>query len=279
MLCSVVLFGVAGACSDAGSVANPSAAREAGTTGPEAGTRDAGPEVDREAAPPADAATDVAAEATADAGPLSLEFDFETGEQGWTWGFADMPEHDDAGIYELDAGVRPLPAPLPSGRHGLYVHGHNRSDDLFMFVARRLGPADGVLPSRSYRLTLDWDFATQAATGCVGIGGAPGESVFMKVGASSKAAAVATVSGQRVFSLDKGEQSQAGPEATLAGDIASGRPCPDATWVLLTRTVQHTPLVLSTPTGELSVFIGTDSGFEGATSLYYDRVKVTLSPF
>ena len=61
---------------------------------------------------------------------------FDGGAEGWTAGFADLPADFDPALYELDSGHRPLPDGL-KGR-GLYIQGHNRSDDLFMFFKRQV---------------------------------------------------------------------------------------------------------------------------------------------
>ena len=65
-----------------------------------------------------------------------FSFSFDGGAEGWTAGFADLPADFDPSTYELDSGHRPLPDGL-EGR-GLYIQGHNRSDDLFMFFKRQV---------------------------------------------------------------------------------------------------------------------------------------------
>ena len=62
---------------------------------------------------------------------VDFSFDFESDTEGWTVGFADLPADFDNSIYELDHEHRLLPDGL--GGSGIYVQGHNRSDDLFMF--------------------------------------------------------------------------------------------------------------------------------------------------
>jgi hypothetical protein len=52
---------------------------------------------------------------------------------------------------QLEAGIRPLPAELGIEGTGYYLQGMNHSDDLFMFLKRRLGTDDGVVPGQEYR--------------------------------------------------------------------------------------------------------------------------------
>ena len=59
------------------------------------------------------------------------------------------------------------------------MHGHNRSDDLFMFLKTQL---DGLEPRTGYRSTFVVDVATCIPEGVVGIGGSPGESLYVTAG-------------------------------------------------------------------------------------------------
>ena len=83
--------------------------------------------------------------ASADDAPR-LSFDFRDGVQGWEADFSDYPGGA-PGLrgYELEAELRELPEEVGPGT-GFWMHGFNHSDDLFMFLKRRLGPEDGILP-------------------------------------------------------------------------------------------------------------------------------------
>ena len=157
-----------------------------------------------------------------------------------------------------------------------------------MFLKRRLSSEDGILPGQTYQITFKVVFASPAQTGCLGIGGAPGESVFMKAGASPaepRAILTPPPSDSRVFSslimnVDKSNQAQSGIAASVVSNIANGRPCDPFSmqYVSLERVHQHTTLVNANSNGELWLLIGTDSGFEGLTRIYYQRIDVTLAP-
>ena len=64
-------------------------------------------------------------------------FSFEDDAEGWTVGLADLPVSYYQSIYEIDSGHRPLPDGLEGS--DVYVQGHNRSDDLFIFLKRQVG--------------------------------------------------------------------------------------------------------------------------------------------
>ncbi|MBD0369627.1 MAG: hypothetical protein ICV60_02145 [Pyrinomonadaceae bacterium] len=213
---------------------------------------------------------------------VNLVFDFSRGTEGWLADFSDYPPATNKdNFYELQAGLRTLPAEIDASRTGFYFQGSNHSGDLFSFMKRRLSAADGIAPRTRYQITFTLTFASKTQTGCVGIGGAPGESVYLKAGASSiEPLPLPNSQGWLVMNVDKGNQSQGGPAASVAGNIANGLPCNLSyqPYVTVRRTHQHTFEVASNSNGELWLLVGTDSGFEGRTTYYYQRVEVKLTP-
>ena len=218
--------------------------------------------------------------------PLSISFDFRHGSLGWEAGFADYPPATDTpGLYNLTAGIRSLPPETGVNGTGFYISGSNRSDDLFMFLKRRLDSSDGIVAGQTYQVSFTLVFASEAQSGCVGAGGSPGESVGLKAGATP-AEPIALLDNSPLFSWlrmnvgkDNG-QGFADLAASTTGSIANGIPCGSAprSYVSIQRTHQHTNLVNASSTGKLWLLVGTDSGFEGTTSLYYQRIDVTLTP-
>ena len=143
-------------------------------------------------------------------------FDFDDDAEGWTVGFADLPVRFDRSTFELNYGHRPLPDSL--GGSGIFVQGHNRSADLFMFLKRQVG---GLKPSTSYAVSVSIDLATNVPAGLIGIGGAPGESVFVKAGASTIEPTVEEGDNQHLrMNIDKGNQSQGGESMVVMGNVA-----------------------------------------------------------
>jgi opacity protein-like surface antigen len=217
---------------------------------------------------------------------VELDYDFHRGSLGWTAGFADYPPGTDPNgtLYELYAGFRYLPRKLTYvPKRGFYIQGHNRSDDLFMFLKRRLSAEDGIVAGQTYRVEYVITFASNAPSGCAGIGGPPGEGVALKAGASPiEPLAVMQPNGYLRMNVDKGNQGVGGPAASVAGNIANGIPCqlalPSNPFVLIQRPHQHTTNVTANTNGELWLLVGTDSGFEGPTRLYYRSIRVKLTP-
>lgn len=226
----------------------------------------------------------IAAQAAVIAQAVELDYDFRRGSTlGWTAGFADYPPNIGTG-YELDAKLRFMPRKLTRvPKRGFYIQGHNRSADLFMFLKRRLTTADGIVAGQTYRIEYVITLASNAPSRCGGIGGPPGESVFLKAGASSiEPLAVLQPNGYLRMNVDKGNQIQSGTAASVAGNIANGIPCEQALpyypFALIQRPHQHTSNVTANANGELWLLVGTDSGFEGLTRLYYQSIRVKLIP-
>lgn len=202
-----------------------------------------------------------------------LTFSFDHDAEGWVVDFADLPADYDQEIYELAGGYRALPEGLEGG--GIYVQGHNRSDDLFMYLKRQVG---GLQPNTAYEVSISLDLATNVPPGLVGIGGSPGESVFVKAGASAiEPASTADGSGHLRMNIDKGNQSRGGAAMVVLGNIAHPDASRDA-YAIKTLTNADEPLTVTTDgEGRLWLIVGTDSGFEGFTTLYYARIAYTLT--
>ena len=211
---------------------------------------------------------------------VMLVDDFENGSGGWASDMSDFSEATRPDDFLSETGSAPPGFDADDG----FVHlaATNTSDDVFMYLRRQVGRDDGLEPSTAYEIGYTVEFASDAPTGCAGIGGAPGEAVWLKVGASSDEPVPVNSDGDVRLSVDKGNQSQAGQAAVIAGDVANGIPCeealdsdrpPDA-MVERTASIEAT----TDDDGNLWLFFGTDSGFEGRTSIHYDRIEVDFSP-
>jgi hypothetical protein len=207
-------------------------------------------------------------------GPIERTWSFDGSQHDFK---VDISDFEPATRGELRFGLEPLPAPLTGT--GLRVYANNFSDDLWHFLWRELGAAEGVAPNTTYAVTIKLRVASNIASGCMGVGGSP-DSVFLKGGVVAVApAAVTQPDGSIVFSANKGNQAEVGPEAVDLGTIGTdGDDCVDQKnpWEVLERSGAMT--ATSTADGRLWVYVGGDSGFESATTLHYLSVGVTLTP-
>jgi hypothetical protein len=201
---------------------------------------------------------------------VSKIYNFSDGAAGWEHGFTDLPADYEEDIYELDFKHGDIPV---SGKKdkGLMLQGHNRSDDLFMFIYKKLDIGDGLKPSSKYKVSLSFDLATNVAPGLIGIGGSPGSSVYVKAGAVSREPKIEIKDNAYEINLDKGNQASGGSEVLVLGNIEKKK-SEDKSYEY--KNFKKTFEVTTNEKGEAWIIIGTDSGFEGLTRLYYTNIKV-----
>lgn len=203
-------------------------------------------------------------------------FDFSQEQGDWTVEFSDFPASATDSIdYELASAYTDRPANLGSNLKSIMISGNNHSDDLFMFMKRKI---TGLSPNTDYAIVFDVELASNAPKGSAGIGGAPGESVFLKAGAIGMEPKAVIDKDQHVLNIDKGNQANPGESTVTLGNIAVN-PYTDQ-YVLITRTnsgSQSPFIARANSKGELWLIVGTDSGYEGITTVYYTRVNVIFS--
>ena len=206
---------------------------------------------------------------------LAFTYDFNQGLQGWIGGFSDYPVGEDA-FYELAFYQDSLPAEMGISQNAFRIHGHNHSDDLFMFLKRELV---GLKASTRYEARIEVELASQYPENSIGVGGSPGGSVYFKVGASAREPKVEEVNlpgfSGLGLNIDKGNQSNGGADMVVAGTI--GIEGDEFEYRLINRDNQSQPIIIETgANGEAWAIVGTDSGFEGPTTLYYTSIKVVM---
>jgi hypothetical protein len=203
---------------------------------------------------------------------IRRSFDFRNGALAWQPIFVGYTQFNQD-IYEMLAEIRSLPPELGVSGTGFYIQGHNRCDCLGMYLKRRLSVLDGVVPGQRYRLSYTVMLASNAQTGCIGPG-SPGESVRLLFGGSQ--IEPITFAGP----YDTRRLNVESTVASLDGDIANGLPCNlnSKPYVSIQRSHTHTTDVTADSAGDLWMFVGTRSGFEGFTTLYYQQIDVVLTP-
>ena len=203
----------------------------------------------------------------------TYSYDFIGGYDGWTGDFADYPLLADSNLYQLEYIRTTLPAPLNTSKYALKIAGTNRSDDLFMFIKRKM---TGLIPNTTYQLQVQVDFASNAPTNAVGVGGPPGEAVYMKAGATIKEPNKIIIGSDYRMNIDKGNQSVPGVDMDKIGHIGVSDTTTEFTLINRNNTANLFKITTDA-NGEVWVCIGTDSGFEGRTTLYYNQITLTFT--
>jgi hypothetical protein len=208
----------------------------------------------------------------------TYSYDFSESDFSWQGGFSDFPADALDSAYELKYEYTHQPE---SSQNSLMISGNNHSDDLFMYVKKHI---DGLSPNTVYTLTYEVEFASEAQKGTVGAGGAPGESVFLKVGATEIEPKSVVEGEMYTMNIDKGNQAESGEDMVKIGDISV--PEGSSGFELTSRSNSpydmnssyHQPIyVKSNSNGELWLIVGTDSGYEGVTTLFYTKITAVLS--
>jgi hypothetical protein len=199
---------------------------------------------------------------------FSETFDFDDGLYEFQAGFSDYPAGpDDSAYFEL----RYAYTEEPGGDKAIMLSGNNHSDDLFMFLKKKLS---GLQPNTDYTITFDVEVSSNAYTPA----GTADETVFLKVGATDIEPKSVIDKGKFVMNIDKGNQAEDGIDMVTIGDVAV--PSNTGTYIKINRTnasTDHPLEVTSNNRGELWLIVGTDSGYQGITTLYYTTISVVLS--
>lgn len=206
-----------------------------------------------------------------------LHINFNDGASGWQAGFADYPAGQET-FYELSSGLETLPTTLGTNRKGFKLSGNNHSDDLYMFVTKKV---EGLQANTAYDFRFKLTFGTNAQKNCMGVGGAPGESVWIKVGAGkTEPKAINDGAGNLLMNIDKGQQATGGTDAIVIGNFANDRECGDADTSYMKKVLTSTTGDFSSMTdaqGNIWLLLSTDSGFEAVTSIYFMELEVAAT--
>ena len=202
-------------------------------------------------------------------------YDFSVSDQQFEGGVADysVEMEDQHQFTFVNTNFQP---PLDTQQLAQYMSGINPSDDLFMFMKRKI---TGLQPNTTYHATFIVEFASKYPTNAFGVGGPPGEGVTMKAGLTLIEPDTIIIDEGGPFvamNIDKGNQSQPGADMDTIGHVG----VTDTTTVYAMKTndnIGH-PFTFTTDNrGEAWLIIGTDSGFEAETALYYSSVTVDFS--
>jgi hypothetical protein len=139
-----------------------------------------------------------------------------------------------------------------------------------MFMKKKV---TGLKPNQKYKVDFEVNFASNAPSNRPGVGGAPGEGVLLGVGFSVTEPKKVVEGNYYRMNISKISQSQDGDDMVVIGNIANGTDT--AQYKMLKKTGSFTGK--TDAKGEVWVIVGTDSGFEWITTLYYTSVKAVFN--
>lgn len=203
---------------------------------------------------------------------LTHSYDFNVEDHNAGAFFSDYPKGEET-FYQLTSAYENLPSPFTEIK-GWRLGGNNHSDDLFMAIKM---PVDGLLSATLYRATLTADIVTNVSKNCIGIGGSPGESVYVKLAASKEEPINELDDEMYRINIDIGYQSQSGTEGVVVGDVANSIECGgDTVYEKKTLSMTESIDVMSGNDGKVWLTAGFDSGFEGNTEVFITKLTANF---
>lgn len=199
-------------------------------------------------------------------------YSFIESDEGWIGGFADYPIDSTGYHLQFELDSLPYSVNADSTKKGLRVSGINGTENLFMFIKRKVS---GLQENTTYQLLFNVRLASNART--AGTGGAFGESVYVKVGGLTEEPQTEISGDYHRINLDKGSLAESGTNMITIGHI--GVAATTENYAIITRNNSRANSVYATTNseGELWVIVGTDSNFEGKTTLFYTQVDVMFN--
>ena len=202
-------------------------------------------------------------------------FDFSIDDQGFVGGVSDFAViQSEQHMFMFEN--KDLPSPFKPGIKAQYISGVNPSDDLFMYMKKKI---TGLQPNSIYDVAITVEFASIYPTNAIGVGGPPGEGVTMKAGVTLTEPDTLIIAKGGDFvamNIDKGNQANPGTDMDTIGHVGVS----DTTTVYTLKTntnTTHPFRFITDATGEAWVIVGTDSGFESTTSLYFTNITYSFA--
>lgn len=203
--------------------------------------------------------------------PVEFMWDFNSGSDGWAGDFADYPVGEET-AYNLLFEHDTLPEPLDQTQGALKLSGNNHSNNLFMFVKKKV---TGLDANTIYYVTFTVEFASNEPVSNTGNQNSPGNLIHLAAGASPLEP-VKIIDENNFYNLniDKCNQGQNGEDMIVIGDFTNDTD--QAVYAL--KTVENAnPFHCTTnESGELWIIIGTHSESASFTTIYYNNIKVEL---
>jgi hypothetical protein len=202
-----------------------------------------------------------------------ITVDFNAGIDGWSADVADFTA--ETRPVDVAAAWKDLPAPL-TGK-GYYLISTNKSDDVMTFVKRQVS---GFVPGAKYAVTFAMRYATDAGTGCMGVGGSRGESMWMVVAASADEPKVVKQANDELrLNLERGNQAESGRQGKVIGvQGGEGLGCNGGKWATQERKSDEAVELQADKDGKFWIVLGTDSGFESTNALYLQGATINVKP-
>ena len=213
---------------------------------------------------------------------LLLDYSFSESAQGFSIDTADHSVEHPLN-FRIKSEMANLPAPYEF-RKGILFEWSNYSDDMKGYIKKKI---TGLSKNSQFQVDFKVEVLSSIPEGCLGIGGAPGESVVVAAALLTEEPikTVESKSGGQFFYehfyiyID-GIREDLNDFAQM-GHIGLPIPCNDYTlnnpvWEIKSLTNNDNFFVTTNSTGEAWVYVSIDSGFEGVSTFYLAELELSI---
>lgn len=198
-----------------------------------------------------------------------IESNFEQDVNGWSGGYALFKDSNKDSV-KFVSGRNKLVSPLDTTKYGFKVEGRNDEDSLFLYAKKKVS---GLNSSRTYLVYYSVDLASSYPD----TANSAGRMGNLKVGASADEpkAVRDTVTSYSRLAIKKGLWNVDGKEMVLLGNLSNT--ATTSGYKLIGYNNNAKPLeVKPNAQGEIWLSVGADTRFKGTTTVFFDRIKVTI---
>lgn len=209
---------------------------------------------------------------------FNLSFDFSESSQEFDINVADyFVEHERND--EIVSTLSQLPEPYEY-RKGIEFSWFNYSDDIKGYIKKKVS---GLKPSTAYNVDFQVNVLTIESEQCIGVGGGPGSSVYVKASLLPQeptrfVSYESKLVGMYRVNIDDGQSG--GDDVALLGHIGLPISCENykesPAWEIKPLVNDDGFAMTTGKSGEAWVYVSIDSGFEGATTVYITDVEVNI---
>lgn len=196
----------------------------------------------------------------------------ENEKQHWKWGFTAYPAERETN-FAPEYSYTLTPEETGIKKPSIRVSGRNQGNGMFMYLYRKI---EGLEPETTYQLSYLAEFASNTPRNSIGTGGSPGASVYLKAGAVAQNPYNIQKKAEnglyRLTAYDKGRQPELVNDMISLGNIGTG--LSEFKYSMIKRSGSNQQTVTTGKNGELWLVIGTESAYEGVTTLFYTSVKI-----
>lgn len=200
---------------------------------------------------------------------MIVESQFQTTTENWAGNFSEYGKAETDTSLDISLGRTWLPVALDSTKYGFRIQGRKKGSNLFLFLKKKV---TGLMPGRNYKIVFDIDLGTAYGDST----NASSKLIYLKAGASPNEPVKKLANSIYTVSIDKGQPAKDGTEMVILGTVSNA--INKNTYVLVRRFNDDNPVIVKPDAnGVIWLCVGVDTGYEGMTILYYDRIKATIT--